>query len=374
MHGSERHATLALRAVAGLPELTPLSFSLSPLALPMERNERRIVRMTAAGIRCLVFVGVLFAIHAGTHTAIAQSQELRRWPEYREQIRKALHEYDLGNWHEAKLYFSDAHAIYPNARTLRGLGLTAYALRNYVEAVGFLGQALVNEVQPLSGDLRPNVSELLGLARRFVANVRLDLEPNTAMVRVDERMAQRDLDGSIWLDPGPHELVASAPGFESVSRRLNLDAGGQADLTLRLPASVPVTSPAMAPPPSAAEARAAASGSTSRFTATTPRDSSSVASFIVVGVSGAIAVTGGVLLGVTASDIAAVEDAHRGTEWSSVRSAYDRSPGLSTAGFLMVGAGVAGVALGLTWALWPSEQTELSMRVAPDAVSFRARY
>jgi hypothetical protein len=327
--------------------------------------------MRAAAIRWVVFVGMLLA----PHTTLAQPQEPRLWPEYREHIRKALQEYDQGNWQEAKLYFSDAHALYPNARTLRGLGLTAYALRNYVEAVGFLGQALASEVQPLAGDLRSNATELLGLARRFVANVRLELEPNTATVRVDERMAQRDLDGSIWLDPGPHELVASAPGFDSVSRRLNLDAGGQANLALQLRASGPVESPALAPPPFAAEALAATSRDATPRAAATPSDSISVVPWIVVGVSGAIAVAGGVLLGVTASDISSVENARRGTEWSSVRSAYDRSPGLSTAGFLMVGAGVAGVALGLTWALWPSlEEAELSLRVAPGAVSFRVRY
>jgi hypothetical protein len=329
--------------------------------------------MRASSIHCLAVLGMLFAVQVGTHSALAQPQDPRLWPEYREHIRKALQEYDLGNWQEAKLYFSDAHALYPNARTLRGLGLTAYALRNYVEAVGFLGQALASEIRPLTGDLRSNASELLGLARRFVANVRLEVEPATAMVRVDERMVQRDLDGSIWLDPGPHELVASAPGFDSVSRRMNLDAGGQAVLALRLPAAVPVSLP-IAPSP-IAEAPAASSGNATRRVAATPTDAPSVAPWIVVGVSGAIAITGGVLLGVTASDISSVEEARRGTEWSSVRSAYDRSPGLSTAGFLMLGVGLAGAAFGLTWALWPeAEETELSLRVAPGAVSLRARY
>jgi hypothetical protein len=327
--------------------------------------------MRVFAIRRLVFLGVLVAIQSGSHTALAQPQDPGLWPEYREHIRKALQEYDLGNWQEAKLYFSDAHALYPNARTLRGLGITAYALRNYVEAVGFLGQALASEVRPLAGDLRSNASELLGLARRFVANVRLELQPSAATVRVDERMAQRDLDGSIWLDPGPHELVVSAPGFDSVSRRVNLDAGGQAIVALRLPASAPV--PAISPPPIAAEAPAATSGNALHRAAPAPTDSSSVAPWIVVGVSGAFAITGGVLLAVTASDISSVEDARRGTEWSSVRSTYERSPGLSTAGFLMAGAGLAGVAVGLTIAFWPSsEEAELS--IAPGAVSLRARY
>jgi hypothetical protein len=109
-----------------------------------------------------------------TQHAAAQSTPKADSAEYRELIRKALEEYELGNWAEAKLFFSDAHRLFPNARTLRGLGLVAYSLRDYVSATDQLVQSLSSNVRPLTKELldatNPGAvasfrSAALGLAR-----------------------------------------------------------------------------------------------------------------------------------------------------------------------------------------------------------------
>jgi tetratricopeptide (TPR) repeat protein len=264
----------------------------------------------------------------------AQPTAARESAEYRDLIRRALQEYDLGNWSEAKLLFSDAHALYPNARTLRGLGLTAYESRNYVEAIGFLEQSLANQVQPLSGDLRSALSQLLEQARHFVGRVQTQVEPSSAELKVDERPVKRGADGTILLDPGQHELTATASGYDSVSRRVTVEAGARVRVQLQLPlkassntgfnAALQPRAAGTAPPP----AGAASAGSRS------------IAPWIVVGASAAVAIAGGVLLAITSLDLAKVDDAPKATEWSSVQSAYDRTPILSTAGYVLLGAGV----------------------------------
>ncbi len=278
---------------------------------------------------------------------------------YRELIRRALQEYGEGNWAEAKLFFSDAHARYPNARTLRGLGLVAYAQRDYVNAIGYLETALVNTVQPLTPELREQIQPLLVQARRFVARVTVELQPADAELRVNEQPPARTPDGSVWLNPGTHELVARRDGYESAWRRVAVEAGTEVRVALMLRENAPLRAPLVA----AAPAPVAPSDAS---------DSASIAPYVVIGLSAAVAATGGVLFGVALSDIGDVERPRAGTEWSSVEGDYRRTPLLSGAGIALIAVGVAGIGAGIVWAAWPDEE-RLTVGLGPGGVAVRGK-
>lgn len=76
---------------------------------------------------------------------------------------------------------------------------------------------------------------------------------------------------------------------------------------------------------------------------------SELAPWIVIGVSGAVLVTGGVMLALAMSDISTVENAADGTRWAEIRDAHDRAPTLSGLGIGLAAAGAAGVAVGAMW-------------------------
>ena len=325
-------------------------------------------------MRPLRFSALLLCVVLYHSIALGQGAQ-RGSPEYREFIRRALEEYGLGNYPEAKLYFSDAHAVFPNARTLRGLALTEYALRDYVAAARYFEQSLANQVQPLSPDLRNGATDFLAQARRFIAHVKVSVEPSSAEVRIDERPVVRGEDGSVLLNPGVHELVASAPDRETVTRRWSVEAGARTRLDITLPARGVAATPAAALPPTAATASAPVEPRVAPAGDPAGDDSKSVAPWIVIGVSGALAIAGGVLLGLTAADIGTVEDARKGTEWADVKPAYDRTPAVSIAGFSMLGLGLGGVAAGLAWQLWPEERAEtLSLRPSPTGAMLRGAF
>ena len=82
-------------------------------------------------------------------------------PGYRAAINEALAEYKAGHFEEARSLFAEAHGIYPNSRTLRGLGMTAYELRRYRESIEYLDEALSSPVKPLDGRLRNETESLL---------------------------------------------------------------------------------------------------------------------------------------------------------------------------------------------------------------------
>ncbi|HEX4355191.1 MAG TPA: hypothetical protein VHZ95_19805, partial [Polyangiales bacterium] len=163
------------------------------------------------------------------------AQGKRNDTDYQKAIQQALHEYDLGNFNEAKAFFTQAHAISPNARTLRGLGMSSYELRNYVEAIDYFEQSLGSNERPLTVQMRGEVSQLLKQARTFVTRLRITLEPGVAAdLRIDTRPVSKDAQGEVLVDPGSHELVAEAPNYETTTRSIRTDGGEELTLTLSL--------------------------------------------------------------------------------------------------------------------------------------------
>jgi hypothetical protein len=67
-------------------------------------------------------------------------------------IDEALAEHQALNFEEARTLFAKAHAIFPNARTLRGMGMMEFELRDYAAGAEQLEQALASQVRPLAGE------------------------------------------------------------------------------------------------------------------------------------------------------------------------------------------------------------------------------
>jgi hypothetical protein len=145
--------------------------------------------------------------------------------QYRELIEKALQEYALGHWPEARVFFSDAHAIWPNARTLRGLGMTCYEGRSYVEAIGFLEQALASKTQPLTAKLANEAHGILTQAKRFVSSAYIGTSPEHSELTLDDQPVKLRADGAVLLNPGEHILQVASPGYRTERRTLHAEAG-----------------------------------------------------------------------------------------------------------------------------------------------------
>src|SRR4051794_8387071 len=152
---------------------------------------------------------------------------------YRAEIDSAIAEYEARNFAEARALFARAHALYPNARTLRGQGMAEFELRNYADAIQFLEQALAAAEKPLEGSLRTDTEALLGRARSFVGRVELTVEPASAGMTVDGTPHDIPV-GGLLLNVGDHRLDFSAPGYLSEKRDLKLTGGDQISLDVVL--------------------------------------------------------------------------------------------------------------------------------------------
>ncbi len=150
-------------------------------------------------------------------------------PGYREAIDEALAELSQHHYEEARALFARAHGLYPNARTLRGLGFADFELRHYVACIEQLTAALEERERPLDAALRADTEHLLARARTFVGRVELEARPAAFSLLVDG--AERPL-GELTLDPGQHQLELFAAGYEPERRTVNVAGGSTQTLTV----------------------------------------------------------------------------------------------------------------------------------------------
>jgi hypothetical protein len=197
-------------------------------------------------------IAAVLAVAFTAHVPPALAQEARDPGEptaYRSTVREALSEYHAKNFQEARRLFEDAHRLYPNARTLRGLGMTAYELRSYRESVSFLKSALEAQAKPLEGNLRIETEKLLSRAERFVGKLTIQVTPADANVMIDNDPVVLGPE-PVVLEIGDHTFEFHAEGYLPESRSLYVKGRENETWTVvlnKVPA--PVVAAPVVPPP-----------------------------------------------------------------------------------------------------------------------------
>ena len=149
---------------------------------------------------------------------------------------EAVASYEAAHYAEAQALFRRAHELAPSARTLRGLGMAAFELRQYGTALRALEDALVATERPLSDEQRAHVEELLARTRVFVTTIVIHVTPPEATLRVDGELEQRAADGRLVLNPGSHTFVFEHPDLQSRTIDLELEPGAEREISVTLEA------------------------------------------------------------------------------------------------------------------------------------------
>jgi tetratricopeptide (TPR) repeat protein len=164
---------------------------------------------------------------------------------YRAAVRDALLEYDARHFEEARTLFRRAHDIEPNARTLRGIGMASFELRDYVVAVRALSAALVDTRKALTPEQREHTQGLLERSELFIDVFVLKSNPPDARVVIDGQSPEPEPDGTILLGFGSHIVEASKPGYLVRTFPIKVHGGERRELIVNLEHQSP---PPMPPP------------------------------------------------------------------------------------------------------------------------------
>ena len=89
----------------------------------------------------------------------------------------------------------------------------------------------------------------------------------------------------------------------------------------------------------------------------------------------AVLATGAIMVAVGVDDLNTVENASDGTSWSAVEPSYGRAPILTAVGFVVLGVGVVGTAVGAALLSVHGEGgTWLEVSAGPGSVRLRGRF
>ena len=180
-------------------------------------------------------VALLFVLAGPIGVAVAEeSTTSDADARYRSTLKDALAEYDAGHFEEARVLFRRAHEINPNARTLRGIGMASFELRDYVAAVRTLSAALVETRKALNAEQRTHAQGLLERSRMYVDIYTLKISPADARLLIDGRAPDTEPDGTVLLGFGSHNIEASKPGFVLRTMAVNVRGGERKELAMTL--------------------------------------------------------------------------------------------------------------------------------------------
>lgn len=267
----------------------------------MEKTIQKLILATASMTGLAIAATLLQPPHAAAQAAdatgtLASADEAR----YQASVGEAVAEFAAGHWAEARSLFTEAHRIYPNARTLRGLGMTAFELRNYVEATHMLAQSLRSQVNVLTPEQAAKTRALLERTRSFIGVFTVQA-PAGMTLRVDGAAAAYEEQGRLMLNPGKRALTPIyAEGTGPVR---HVDVRGGEDGTLVFEAYSASAAPTPATPPVAVplvtEESESQRGEPAAAVPTVERDSGSVLPVVLM-VGGGLLVGGGVVTGLMA--------------------------------------------------------------------------
>jgi tetratricopeptide (TPR) repeat protein len=195
-------------------------------------------------------LALLLAVWSALGASASAQTRSKDPPGYADAVKQGLTELEAGNYPEAREEFLRAHELFPNARTLRGLGMVEFELRNYAECVRRLEAALASEVKPLDANLRMETEALLERARRYLGELVLEVDPDTARVVIDGNAIEPAQRQRLLLEVGNHALEVHAPGYLSDKRSIRIQGSIKTELRVNLelpPAEEPTPLAAAAP-------------------------------------------------------------------------------------------------------------------------------
>ena len=154
--------------------------------------------------------------------------------QYRSLLADAVSEYEARRFDEARALFRRANDLSPNARTLRGIGMASFELRDYVEAYRALQGSLADKRKPLTPEQRRQIEALLERTKAFTGHFGIRTIPLDSIVRIDGEVPFIEQDGRVTLGLGRHSIAVDAIGRIGEVRDIHVFGGENRDLEFQL--------------------------------------------------------------------------------------------------------------------------------------------
>ena len=168
-------------------------------------------------------------------------------PQGKELASEAMAHYKKSEFEGALDKFNQARAIYPTGQVLRMTGYTLIALGRWLEAAQTLDEALNTDFKPLLPRDAEHAQDQLDIALSHLSVAEISSSVSGATLSVDDG-PERPLPATVYLEPGNHRFVVTAPEHAPVEREQELTEGSRTRLELD-PTELEPEEPAPQPKP-----------------------------------------------------------------------------------------------------------------------------
>ncbi len=269
---------------------------------------------------------------------------------------------------EALAEFERCYALYPSYGTLYNIAQVHAALGHAVAAVETFEKYLADGKDAIFPEQRARAEAELAAQRQRIGELTVRVSPADAQLLIDDNVIARDgAATSVRLVAGPHRVSAVLAGHRTEQRPVEVVAQRETNLQLTLEPLAPATAPPAPQPPPAVAAPAAA-----RDWASHDRSTQQLAGFVVGGVG---LVGAGVGLAIALTGQAKHRDALE--QWAAgdkdtARATESSSASQKTAGYVVLGVGGAVTLTGAVLALTARAPASSTARaLSPRRTAFR---
>ena len=140
----------------------------------------------------------------------------------------------FAQWEKARTAFGKAFALKPLPQIALNLGRAEVKVGEALSGAEHLQFFLREETNPDPAEVAA-AQALIKQAKPKIVMVTMKVEPADAEVLVDGRLIEKKLlPGPIFLPPGTHSFEAKKDGFQGASQSLELSAGAEVGVPLKL--------------------------------------------------------------------------------------------------------------------------------------------
>ena len=167
-------------------------------------------------------------------TGVARADETAK-TKARQHFKQGVEQFDQRRFGDALTEFEQSYTLFPVYSTLYNVGQVHVALGHPVQAIDAYEKYLVQGGASVPADQRARVESELKTQRERVGDIKLDVTPEGAEVRVDgESVGQAPLKNAIKVAAGHHRVEAMLDGYRTERSEVDVSGQGHIEMMFKL--------------------------------------------------------------------------------------------------------------------------------------------
>ncbi len=282
---------------------------------------------------------------------------------------KGVDLFDEGDYQSALIEFKRSYELVPNFNVLYNIGQVHFQLADYANALRTLQQYLDEGGKRIPASRQTDVARDVEKLRSRVAQVTLKVNVAGAEVRIDDQSSSQPITGPLVVSAGKRRFEVTKPGFKPVTRVEDIAGQENREIVIELLPDAAGTGDGKPP--------VEFTGGNGRPATPPPEPGPPVAPIVLWSLTGALAVTWGVMGGLALSSDSTLQELKTtpGSSEEDIQTQADQASTFALVSDIMMGATIAAAGVATVFTVLEfAVEDEPANKAAPPAATGRLRF